>query len=62
VARDLGMAEPPRASLEQLLRLRLRGELGGGIDLGGMADVCERDTGAGVAEDASERERIVVPS
>ena len=34
--------------------------LGGVVGLGAVADVCERHTGTGVAEDAAERERVVV--
>ena len=39
VARDLGVLEPLRAALEQLLRVLLRGLLGGGVGFGAVADV-----------------------
>ena len=55
-----GVTEPLSAALEQLVGLILRRLLGGGVGLGVVADVGERDARAGVAEDATERECVGV--
>ena len=60
VAADLGVTEPLRAALEQLVGVVLRYLLGGGVGLLGVADIGERHARAGVAEDLPERQCVVV--